>query len=192
MDAVHLPVTPAGTLQQTVYQYSLSVVLPDFIAQMLLPQQAFFTAQYGYVCSAPRLNMACFKANEALEDTLLRYLHRIAGMQQALPLTLNNYSGVPEHSVYVRLQEHTAFRQWVRALQPVADYITGNGFPAMQMIMHPRLPIAAGLPPQVYHKAITHYSQQVFYAAFTATEWVLIKEQPALPDSRPLCKFHLL
>uniref|UniRef100_UPI00142ED027 hypothetical protein n=1 Tax=Hydrotalea flava TaxID=714549 RepID=UPI00142ED027 len=105
MDAVYLPVAPAGTLQQTVYQYSLAVVLPDFITQMLLQQQVFFTAQYGYVCSAPRLTIASFKAHEALEDTLLRYLHRIAGMQQALPFTLNNYSGVPEHSVYVRLQE---------------------------------------------------------------------------------------
>ncbi|MDE3125065.1 MAG: hypothetical protein KGK14_06085 [Bacteroidota bacterium] len=192
MDTIHLPAASASILQQTVYQYRLAVVLPDYINQMLLQQQAFFTAQYGYICRAPRLTMACFKADEALEDTLLRYLHRIAGMQQSLSLSLNNYSGLPEHSIYVRLQERVAFRQWVQALQPVGDYIVGNGFPAMQKVVHPYLPIADGLPPQVYHKAMAHYSQQLFYAAFRATEWILIKEQPALPYSRSLCKFYLV
>ncbi|NIM35089.1 MAG: hypothetical protein GTN67_06560 [Hydrotalea flava] len=192
MDVVHLPVAPVGTLQQTVYQYSLCVVLPDCITQMLLQQQAFFTAQYGYVCSTPRLIMASFKADEALEDTLLRYLHRIAGILRSLPLTFNNYSGMPEHSVYVRLQEYMAFGQWVQALQPIANYILDNGFPKMQIIQRPHIPLAAALPPNVYRKAITHYAQQVFYAAFTATEWVLLKYKPNYGNQVPLCKFHLL
>ncbi len=192
MHTVSLTAAGAGKLQQTAYSYSLVVALPNFVQQMLRQQQAFFTAQYGYVCGAPRLCIAHFTAHEAMEDTLLRYLQRIAGMQHSLPVTLNNYSGMPEQSVYVRLQEHRAFVQWVQALQPIANYIVDNGFPKMQIIQRPHIPLAAALPPNVYRKAITHYAQQVFYAAFTATEWVLLKYKPNYGNQVPLCKFHLL
>lgn len=192
MHTVSLTATGADKLQQTAYSYSLVVALPHFVQQMLRQQQAFFTAQYGYVCGAPRLCIAHFTAHEAMEDTLLRYLQRIAGMQHALSVTLNNYSSIPEHTIYVRVQQPVCFQQWIQALQPIDNYISDNGFPHLQTMQRAHIPLAAALPPNVYRKAVSHYAQQVFYASFMATEWVLLKCKNNYSNEVPLCKFHLL
>jgi hypothetical protein len=65
--------------------------------------------QKGAIKTKPHITIANFMAYEAMEETLIRYLHRIISEEKSFNVTLNNYSGVPPHTVYIRVQDACSF-----------------------------------------------------------------------------------
>src|SRR4051812_28154644 len=94
--------------------YSL-VAFPDtFVSQKIGIEKEFLGQVYKQQAvnsSKPGITVATFFAFEAMEETLLRYIQRICSSQESFEVTLNNYSGFPPHSVYLRVQNPQAFQK---------------------------------------------------------------------------------
>ena len=165
---------------QEYYEYLL-VVHPsaDAYTQLMQEKQHFFETYKEKVAikTLPHITVANFLAKEAMEDTIIRYMHRIFSMQKSFNVSLNNFSGFPPHTVYARVQDHQPFRQLAAALAPVDHYVKGNGCPPAKFITHPHVTIARRLKADVYEKAMFEFSQRTFYASFTVTELILLKRR---------------
>ncbi|MBG9375558.1 2'-5' RNA ligase family protein [Panacibacter sp. DH6] len=180
---------------QHFYEYLL-VVHPsaDACAQLMEEKQYFFETYNERVAikSQPHITVANFFAKEEMEDTIIRYMHRIMGMQQAFNVTINNFSGFPPHTVYARVQDYASFRQLAAALLPVDHYVKGNGCPPAKFITHPHVTIARRLSAEVYNKAMFEFSQRTFFASFKVQELVLLKRRNQFDKCTQLTVFKLL
>ena len=188
--------TPASSFaMQEYYEYQL-VVHPaaDVYAKLMQEKQYFFETYKEKVAikTVPHITVANFLAKEVMEDTIIRYMHRILSMQKSFTVTLNNFSGFPPHTVYARVQDHQPFKHLAAALFPVDHYVKGNGCPPAKFIMHPHVSIARRLKADVYDKAMFEFSQRLFHASFTATEFVLLKRQNLFDKCRQVNVFKLL
>ena len=180
---------------QEYYEYLLVVhPAPDVYAQVMQEKQHFFDTYKEKVAikTKPHITVANFLAKEAMEDTIIRYMHRIISTQKIFTVTLNNFSGFPPHTVYARVQDHQPFKQLAAALAPVEHYIKGNGCPPAKFIIHPHVSIARRLKPDVYDKAMFEFSQRTFFASFNVEELVLLKRQNQFDKCRQVNVFKLL
>ncbi len=123
----------------------------------------------------PFITIACFLAREVMEETLIRWMQRICGQQRSFPVTLNNYSGIPLHTLYLRVFDHQPFRQLANQLKVVDQYIRSNGCPDAKLTTRPYLAIARSLPESIYEKAIKDYSLKSFCETFRVNELVLLR-----------------
>ncbi|MEP6845369.1 MAG: 2'-5' RNA ligase family protein [Panacibacter sp.] len=180
---------------QGYYEYLL-VVHPaaGVYAQVMQEKQHFFDTYKEKVAikTKPHITVANFLAKEAMEDTIIRYMHRIISMQQSFTITLNNFSGFPPHTVYARVQDHQPFKQLAAALAPVDHYVKGNGCPPAKFITHPHITIARRLRADVYDKAMFEFSQRTFYASFNVEELVLLKRQNQFDKCKQVNVFKLV
>ena len=59
----------------------------------------------------PHITVATFVARESMEETLIRWIQRICNLREQFTVTLNNYSGFPPHTIYLRIQNEKPFQQ---------------------------------------------------------------------------------
>ena len=180
---------------QEYYEYLL-VVHPaaDVYAQLMQEKKYFFETYKEKVAvkTMPHITVANFLAKEAMEETIIRYMHRILSMQKSFTVTLNNFSGFPPHTVYARVQDHQPFKQLAAALTPVEQYVKVNGCPPAKFITHPHISIARRLKADVYDKAMFEFSQRTFFASFNVEELVLLKRQNQFDKCKQVNVFKLL
>ena len=185
---------PGFTVQE-YYEYLL-VVHPaaGVYAQLMQEKQHFFDTFKEKVAikTQPHITVADFLAKEAMEETIIRYMHRILSMQKSFTVTLNNFSGFPPHTVYARVQDHQPFKQLAASLKVIDQYVRSNGCPPAHLITHPHLSIARRLKQTVYEKAMFDYSQKTFHASFEANELILLKRQNQFDACKQVNVFRLL
>lgn len=164
--------------QQQLWEYLL-VAHPDSTVynKIVDIEQSFFDAykQKIAVKTKPHITVANFLARESMEETIIRYIHRICSQYKSFPVALNNYSGFPPHTIYIRIQDHAPFEQLASQLKVVDQYVRSNGCPEARLIFRPHLTIARGLDDSVYNKAMFDYSQKTFHEIFQLTELILLK-----------------
>jgi len=180
---------------QEYYEYLLVVhPAPDVYALVMQEKQHFFDTYKEKVAikTKPHITVANFLAKEAMEDTIIRYMHRIISTQKSFTVTLNNFSGFPPHTVYARVQDHQPFKQLAAALTPVEQYVKVNGCPPAKFITHPHISIARRLKADVYDKAMFEFSQRTFFASFNVEEMILLKRQHQFDKCRQVNVFKLL
>jgi 2'-5' RNA ligase len=168
---------------------------PAEVYNQIKEEKEYFSSEYDATVAKktlPHITIANFLAREAMEETLLRYMRRIFSMQASFPVTLNNYSGFPEHTVFARVQDHQPFKQLVHSLKVIDQYIKSNGCPAAKFITYPHLTIARRLKQNVYERAMFEYSQKTFYASFNVTELILLKRKDQFDKCKQVNVFKLL
>ena len=180
--------------QLGLYEYLL-VAHPDAAvnAKVLAEKQSFY-AQYGEkvaMKTQPHITIANFIAREAMEDTVIRWIQRICNNVQSFNVTLNNYSGFPPHTVYLRIQNQQPFKQLANELKVIDNYVRSNGCPPAHIITSPHLTIARKLPETVYLKALMDYSQKSFYENFMVNQLVLLRRGHQFDNCKPVYVFHL-
>lgn len=185
----------AGFAMQEYYEYLLVVHPAADVYKQVMQEKQHFTDTYKEkvaVKTLPHITVANFLAREAMEETIIRYMHRITSTQESFAVTLNNYSGFPPHTVYVRVQDHQPFKQLAASLKAVDQYIKSNGCPPAKFITYPHLSIARRLKADVYEKAMFEFSQRTFYASFNVGELVLLKRQNQFDKCKQVNVFKLL
>jgi 2'-5' RNA ligase len=186
--------TNAGILYNPMYEYLL-VAHPDENVYLRVAEekQSFFDIYKEKIAvkTKPHITVACFLAKEVMEETMIRWMQRIISNQQRFIVLLNNYSGFPPHTVYLRIQDHQPFKQLASSLKVIDQYVRGNDCPAMKLVTHPHLSVARGLPKDVYEKAIIAYAQKSFFDSFEVNELVLLKRQNQFENCVQVSKFHL-
>ena len=177
------------------YEYLLVVHPADEVYEQINEEKKNFYATYNEkvaVKTKPHITVANFLAKEEMEETIIRYMHRILSMQKIFTVMLNNYSGFPPHTVYARVQNHEPFKQLAVSLKAVDQYVRSNGCPPAKFITHPHVSIARRLKQSVYEKAMFDYSQKTFHASFVVNELILLKRQTQFDKCKQVNVFRLL
>ena len=96
------------------YEYLLVIRPGTDVYNRIVEQKEIFFSEYKVGAAKktlPSITVAKFIAKEGMEETIIKWMHRIISEQNTFNVTLNNYSGFPSHKVYARVQDHTPFRQ---------------------------------------------------------------------------------
>lgn len=174
------------------YQYLL-VARPgkDLIDQILTEKQNF-SQQYGTaLADSPHITITSFQAREEMEETIIRYMQRICNRLHSFSVELNNYSGFPPHSIYLRVQNPQPFRQLTKELQVIDNYICSCACPPLNLVTHPHVSIAAKLTEHLYLKALMDYGQKTFHELFTVQELVLLRKKHDMDTEKSINVFRL-
>jgi len=175
-------------------EYLLVIYPYGELFEKLVEEQQQFLSDYGLIMKGrnrPHITVAAFQAGEQMEDTLIRWIHRICRRNECFEITLNNYSGFPPHTIYLRVQDPQPFRQLMHQLRAIDDFIRSSGCPPVNLISRPYLSIAGGLTEQVYNRAMADYSQRTFHESFQVEELVLLKREHSFDACRTVNVFRL-
>ena len=74
------------------------------------------------VKTKPYITIANFLAKESMEETMIRWIQRICSRQKSFVVTLNNYSGFPPHTIFLRVQDPEPFKILARELKTIDEY----------------------------------------------------------------------
>ena len=173
-------------------EYLLVIYPGGELEEKLLGEQKQFSDDYAVtVRNKPHITVAAFQAGEVMEETLIRWIQRICTHYQSFDLTLNNYSGFPPHTIYLRVQDPQPFRYLMQQLRSIDEFIRSSGCPPVNLISRPFLSIAGGLTEQVYNKAMPDYSRRTFHDTFHVRELVLLKRTHAFDPCKTVNIFRL-
>jgi 2'-5' RNA ligase len=187
-------VSGGRTAAERRVEYLLVIYPYGELNDKLLEEQQQFLSDYGMAMKSrnrPHITVAAFQASEQVEETLIRWIQRICRRHESFPITLNNYSGFPPHTIYLRVQDPQPFRQLMQQLRAIDDFIRSSGCPPVNLISRPYLSIAGGLTEQVYNKAMADYSQKTFHESFQVEELVLLKREHSFDACRTVNVFRL-
>ena len=99
----------AGFMPPEMYEYLL-VINPakDVNEQIKEEKQQFYNVYNEKVAikTEPHITVANFLAKEAMEETIIRYIHRIVSAKNSFAAVLNNFSGFPSHTIYAVSYTH--------------------------------------------------------------------------------------
>lgn len=178
-----------------MHEYLLVIRPDDEVYNKVTAEKQSFYKQYRQKVSVktrPHITVASFMAREEMEETLIRWIQRVSSQQKSFPVALNNYSGFPEHTIYLRILDHQPFKQLATQLKVIDSYVRSNGYPAVTLINRPHLSIARRLPQDVYAKALVDYSQKTFCESFMVHELVLLRRVHQSDPCKVINIFRLL
>jgi 2'-5' RNA ligase len=185
----------AGARQENALFEYLLVGHPDanVYNKIMEEKQQFYNDYHERIAvkTKPHITVANFLASEAMEPTIIKWMQRICGAQQNFAVTLNNYSGFPPHTIYLRVQNPQPFQQLAKQLQTVDDFIRASACPPAKLITRPHLSIARKLPEQVYNKAMADYAQKTFHESFMLDELLLLRRQHQFDTCKTIQVFRL-
>ncbi len=177
------------------FEYLLVVHPNEETFNQIKTEKENFSSEYNVSIAKktlPHITIANFLAKETMEETLIKWMHKIINRQQSFDVMINNFSGFPSSkTVYARIQNHEPFKQLATSLKTINTYINDNGFPNAKLINHPHMTIARSLHPNVYEKAIMDYSRKTFNASFMVDELVLLKRQNQYDKCKQVSVFKL-
>jgi hypothetical protein len=185
-------VSPARSMEG-LREYRL-VIYPDIAAyNKLMAEKQRFSRRFGVdsvMKSFPAIVVACFYAREGMEETLIRWIQRICSLCSSFYITLNNYSGFPSHTIYLRITDARPFRQLARQLKSIDDFVFSSCGQPARLSQHPYLALAEELPAPVYERAMPFYSSKILRASFPANELVLLARDHPFAASKTVNVFH--
>ena len=165
-------------LREGLWEYLL-VIRPDGqVCNKLAAEKQDFCDRYHHKSAIqlkPYITVGGFLAQEGMESTIIKWMQRICSMHPSFPVVLNNYSGFPDHTIYLRVQNPGPFQELAFRLKAIDNYIRSNNCPSLRLTSRPHLSIAAKLPANVYDKAMPEYSRRTFHETFMVTELLLLK-----------------
>jgi 2'-5' RNA ligase len=175
-------------------EYLLVARLDTVLHNKIAAEQQYFSLQYPARDQhkiKPQLEVASFTAREEMEPTIIRWMHRIISVQNSFALTLNNYSGFPPNTVYLRIPELGPFQQLTQALKPLDGYMESCGCNAIKLNNKPHIAIAKKLTEANYLQAMLDFSQRSFHEKFAVEELILLRRKHAFDSSVQVNKFSL-
>ena len=180
--------------QVILWEYLL-VAHPDAsVNARVMAEKESFSAQYKVpvaIKTKPNITVANFLAKEEMEETIIRWMHRIISMQKSFTITLDQFSGFKPHTIYLRVQDHQPFQQLAKELKVVDEYVKSYGCPEMHLNKFPHLTIARRLPGSTYEQAIADYSIKSFHASFEVKDLVLLRRQHPFDSCKQVNVFGL-
>ncbi|SJZ33770.1 2'-5' RNA ligase family protein [Sediminibacterium ginsengisoli] len=177
---------------ESLNTYAL-VACPDTVvrAQLAAEKEYMQTTYDAGTAAGGCIMLAHFTAREDMEATLIRWMHRIISAQKSFRVHLNRYGGVPPHSIYLGIEDHSPFRQLATEMQVVEQYIRSYGNAEVKLISQPFLPLITHLPEPVYQRITADYADRHFHAFFEIKELVLLRRSHDYDGCRQVNLFGL-
>jgi 2'-5' RNA ligase len=161
-----------------LWEYLLVASPAKEVFDKIVEEKKLFFDNYEYkraVQAEPHITIANFLAKEGMEETLARWIQNVCNLQNSFTVTLNNYSGFPPHTIYLRVQNAEPFKKLANALKILDGFIQSNDCPPLALVSKPHLSIAKQLPQFIYETAINDYSQKNFHESFNVDKLFLLK-----------------
>jgi 2'-5' RNA ligase len=177
-----------------LFEYLLIVYPGKEVYDKVMEEKQYFTSSYQQavaVKTKPHITVSTFLAWDNMEDTLIRRLQHIVKEQRSFYVTLNNYSGFPSHTVFIRVQDPAPFKELALRLNAITPYIKEHSCTPARFMHYPHISIARRLPAAVYENAIKDYSEKDFNASFNVTELVLLRRQHQHDQCKEVGVFRL-
>jgi hypothetical protein len=174
-------------------EYRLAIYPDAVIYEKIMAEKQQFFMEYGVesvMKAFPCITVASFYAGAGMEETLIRWIQRICSQHSCFNVILNNYSGLPPHTVYLRIQNPSPLQQLARQLKTLDSHVMAMGGIATER--YPHIALAGDLPEEIYEKAMPEYSRKTFYDAFVATEVVLLGRDHPFAACKTLNVFRFL
>jgi hypothetical protein len=165
---------------EMMWEYLLVAHPDELVSNKISEERIAFNDAYNekiLVRSKPEMLIASFAALPWMEETLIRWLHRVCSQYKSFPVTLNNYSGFPPHTIYARIQEVAGFNNLVAQLKVIDQYLLSNGCAELKLNHRPHFFIAKGLDNSTFNMAMPEYSRKTFHESFLLNELVLLKRR---------------
>lgn len=179
-----------------IKEYLLVVNPESCVWQQVMDEKTSFFNEYRQavaIKTKPHITVASFLAKEEMEETLLRWMHRIISTRKTFMVALNNYGGFPNaNAIYIRVQDHQPFKQLAKELKVIDELVRSNGLPKAYLISNPHMTIAGRLDKTVYEKAMMEYSRKDFHAEFPVKELLLLKRTHQFDTCKQVNVFRLL
>lgn len=171
----------------------LLIAYPDkSVMEKILNERSQFCEQYKIRPKQeldPHLVVTSFFASEGMETTLVRWLQKICSLERGFNVTLNNYSGYPDSTIFLRIPETAPIQHFVGQLAAMKDFISPA---AKGLYRRPHISIASNLSTGVYELALSEYSRKLFNESFQVNEMVLLKRKNAFVPVKAVQVFGLL
>jgi hypothetical protein len=158
------------------------------------------TAQYGQymlmTCPAagkqsgsvaPPVELAVFQAKELMEETIIRWMHRIISNQQQFMMELVQSIHPSTGMLQIGITDKTPFQQLAKQLQVVREYISSCDCPDMQFTIHPHLNKAD----PALQLLLSNQQEPVFQGLFEVKEFLLLKKAHDFDTYKQLNLFAL-
>jgi len=177
-----------------LYEYLLVAPPDKEVYKKVMTEKQLFYEEYKEkiaIKTLPHITVAGFLASEDMEETIIRWIERICCKQQSFTVTLNNYSGFPPHTIYLRVQDATPFQQLAKELKVVDTYVGSCSCPPMRLISRPHVSIARRLPHEIYFKALTQYAHKSFCESFVVNELLLLRKKDQYDKCKTINVFGL-
>ena len=172
------------------------VIYPDAeVYSKVMAEKRRFYIKYGADTALkcfPYIMVARFYAREGMEATLIRWIQRICSLYNGFQLALNNYSGFPDHTIFLRIQNPQPLTQLSQQLKAIEHYIQLPVAQQGKNIQPFYLSIATELAADIYRKAMPAYSRKTFHACFYAQEMVLLARDHPFAVHKTVTVFRFL
>jgi len=163
-----------------LFEYMLVVCPGKEVYKMIMDEKWQFFRKYGHsltIKTRPHVTVSNFLAWDHMESTIIRRLQNLVREQRSFRVTLNNYSGFPSHTVYIRIQENEGLRDLNYRLKAIDPYVKETRWLTARSMHYPVISLAPQLSAELYENAIKDYSNKEFHASFEVAELVLFRRQ---------------
>jgi len=195
MDGLVKPTTFNSRDFREYWEY-LIVIDPDQdIYRKVMDEKHSFSETYrqkSAVRNTPHIALASFAGRETMEETLIRWIQRVCSQVPSFEVTLNNYSGIPNHTVYLRIQDQSPLNQLCKQLRVIDQYVQSSGSSGVKFNSNFHLSIAGRLPDVIYDKDLKAYSLKTFCERFKVKELMLLKRVGDYESYKMVTVFPLL
>lgn len=164
--------------ENELWEYLLVASPAKEVFDKIVDEKKFFFENYGHKLATqtkPHITIANFLAKEEMEETLVRWIQNVCNLQNSFTVTLNNYSGFPPHTIYLRVHNAEPFKKLANALKILDGFIQSNDCPPLKLVSKPHLTIARQLPEFIYETAIKDYAEKIFCESFKVEKLILLK-----------------
>ncbi len=171
----HAMSTAAGEKQAAMYRF---VLLPDpvLVARLAATLQELYSSDLSPSGLQNQvIVLAGFRASLRMEDTLTRWTQRICGQMNADEIVFNNFSGIPPHTLLLRVQDPAPMRKLVDALRKLDMYLTGNDQAPLQSAQRFYLPVLENIPSKTYNNIVYRFGRCEWYGTSAIRQLVLQK-----------------
>lgn len=160
-----------------LYAYTLAIKPDELTQDKIQEEKQFFFNNEEDRLDHSFISVADFTIKEAMEETLIRWLHRIVSSTNGFTVTLNNYGVFPGESIYLRVQDHTPIQKLVKQVKALEPYIKSDNGNDLDTCIRPHLPVLSASETVEYDNAVHVYAQRVFHESFSVQELVLLKQE---------------
>jgi len=161
-----------------ISDYVLVAFASKELTEKVKEEKVRFAGVYGSNSSLevrPHIIVASYTAKERMEERLEKWIQNICSLQNSFTVTLNNYSGFPPHTIYLRVQETEPFIKLANALRILDGFMEMNDCPSIQLFSKPYMTVAGQLPGSIYEEAIKEYAGISFHESFRVDRLSLMK-----------------
>ena len=166
--------------EMNLSEYMLLANSDEVVLQKIIVEKKYFEDKYETdiaIKTLPHITIANFLAKEIIEDRICRLLQNVCNQNYSFRTALNNFSGLPSHSIFLRVQNIQPFKHLHSGLQALDNLLKTNECPPLQIVDNPHMTIARQLPEEIYNEAIKEYAQRDFHELFTVDKLALLKRE---------------